>query len=75
MATASSALNECLFRQIAFCIAGAGVGFIQGYRTKRLMPLAIGGGVGTAVDFAYGWNIGCKEEVERVGRLKGGENK
>mmetsp|Transcript_22161 Transcript_22161/g.46089 ORF Transcript_22161/g.46089 Transcript_22161/m.46089 type:complete len:83 (-) Transcript_22161:43-291(-) len=67
---ASSELNECLFRQIAFCVAGAGVGFIQGYRTKSLAPLAIGGGVGTLMDTAYGWNIGCAVEVAKVDALK-----
>jgi hypothetical protein len=70
LSAASEKLNECLFRQIAFCAAGAGVGFIQGYRTKSLAPLAIGGGIGTLTDIAYGWTIGCAEEVAKVDELK-----
>ena len=63
---ATEALSECLLKQIKFCVAGVVIGGVIGVTKKiGVVPMVTGGVAGSFVDLGYGYNIACKEEVER----------
>jgi len=68
---AESALSECMFKQIAFCVSGVvlgtGIGLIK--RPRTILPMVTGGVAGTTIDWGYGYNVACAKERETYNEL------
>mmetsp|Transcript_3640 Transcript_3640/g.5023 ORF Transcript_3640/g.5023 Transcript_3640/m.5023 type:complete len:95 (-) Transcript_3640:135-419(-) len=62
----SEALSNCILSQYRLCAAGLGLGTAYGlkYSKRALIPMAVGGVVGTVSDYMYGYMIACSKEVE-----------
>lgn len=69
--TPAEALSQCLLSRYTFCAAGIGFGVAYAIKTKKgLMPMVIGGFLGTVADLAYGYQIGCAAEIKRFRQQK-----
>ena len=67
----AEALTQCLLSRYTFCAAGIGFGVAYAIKTKKgLMPMAIGGFLGSVADLAYGYQIGCAAEIKRYRQQK-----
>lgn len=64
----ATALSNCLLDQYRFCASGAGLGVAYSLsRTPKggLVPLVVGGALGTVADLVYGYTIACVAEADR----------
>ncbi len=55
-----------VFFQVMFCFSGVVAGTIYGLRLpkKSMLPMALGGAVGSASDMVYGYTVACSKEAE-----------
>ena len=65
-ASRSESLSRCLLSQYTFCVAGLGLGVAHALKHKKgMMPMVVGGVLGSLSDLTYGLLVGCKEQVNR----------
>lgn len=64
--SSSESLSQCLLSQYTFCVAGIGLGVARALKYKKgMMPMVIGGVLGSLSDLTYGLSIGCIAQVKR----------